>query len=122
MARLPSGRRQPDHADQGQPLALPNPQDLDGLSAEQLADVATKTAALNARAMANLALLATARQPIGVDVDEQLTAQQVATRMNAKPAWVYRHWRRLGGVKHDGLLRFPLGRLESAMRRAAHFG
>jgi hypothetical protein len=101
--------------------ALPNPEVLDGLSAEILVDVATRAAALHARAMANLATINrswNAAKPSAAEGD-QLTAVQVAAMLNAKVGWVYRHWKRIGGVKLDGLLRFQRRRVASYVERMA---
>lgn len=39
-------------------------------------------------------------------VDQMLTVKQVATWLQVSPKWVYRHWRKLGGVKLIGKIRF----------------
>jgi len=97
---------------------LPEPTALDGLDTAALVAVVEGAAALQAGAMARLALVATAAvSPL--PADEILTAQQVAQRLNADPGWVYRHAKQLGGVKLDGILRFSRRRLEAYLARQA---
>jgi hypothetical protein len=102
-------------------FAIPEPAALDGLGAAALVEVAERTAALHAGAMARLAMMATV--PIApAPTDEYLTAEQVGEVLKAEPSWVYRHRVALGGVKLDGILRFSRRRLDAYLARQARHG
>lgn len=103
-------------------LVLPEPTALDGLDAAALVAVVEGAAALQAGAMARLALIATV--PVSpLPADEHLTVKQVAERLNAADVgWVYRHAKQLGGVKLGGILRFSRRRLEAYLARQARLG
>jgi len=103
-------------------LTLPEPEALDGLDAAQLVAVAERAAALHAGALARLARAPVASTATAQAGDEYLTAEEVAQRLRADAAWVYRHRTALGGVKLDGLLRFSRRRLEAYLARQARLG
>ena len=103
-------------------VQLPATSALDGLDATTLVAIAEQAAALHAGAMARLTLAGTASPAPASTADEYLTAEQVAERLNVELSWVYRHTRQLGGVKLDGLLRFPRRRLEAYVARQARLG
>ena len=101
---------------------LPPVESVDGLPAGALPAFIAHAAALQARAATRLGvgLAASAvsvnAAPVSAD-DRLLTAQDVAELLNAKPAWVYRHQRVLGGEKLDGLLRFSARRVHLYVER-----
>ena len=102
------------------PVALPAVEVVDSLPADAIPAFIAHTAALQARAAVRLGERACEGSGERRDVappDSLLTAKQVAERLNAKPDWVYRHWRQIGGQKLDGLLRFPARRVQSYLER-----
>ncbi len=96
-------------------VVLPPVEAVDTLAPEALVAFATQTAALHARAMARLTLLRAPSTP--TSPGESLTAGEVAQVLNAEPAWVYRHRAQLGGVKLDGIVRFPRRHLDAYIAR-----
>ena len=111
----------PDRA--ATPPLFPPVETVDQLGREALIDFLTHGGALMERARARLALLGgqgAANEPSAAG--EYLTAEQVATLLNAEVAWVYRHRRQLGGDKLDGLVRFPRHRLEAYLARQHRLG
>jgi hypothetical protein len=109
------------------PAGLPAIEAVDALPNEALAPFIAHAAALQARAAIRLGTEgSTARidptlRSRGSDAatadNRMLTAQEVAELLNAKPSWVYRHRRQLGGEKLDGLLRFSARRVQSYVER-----
>ena len=107
-------------------IHLPPIESVDCLPAEALPAYIAQIAALQARATARLtermlaprSSLRGVQTPRGAAPDSDLlTAGQVAERLNAKPAWVYRHKQELGGEKLHGLLRFSARRVQSYVER-----
>lgn len=93
-------------------MPLPAVSSIDALTAAQLVEALTQLGALTERARARMTILALqGSAPSQNDPDDLLTAAQVAEQLNARPAWVYRHARQLGGQKLDGLMRFSRRRV-----------
>ncbi len=100
---------------------LPPIDAVDVLEEAALVDFATQAAALLERARARLHTIPKVASTAPA-LDEYLTAEQVAQLLNAEPSWIYRHTPQLGGVKLDGILRFPRRRLEAYLARQARLG
>ena len=97
-------------------VVLPPVEAVDTLAPEALVAFATQTAALHARAMARLTLLRAPSTP--TSPGESLTAGEVAQVLNAEPARVCRRREQeLGGVKLDGIVRFPRRHLDAYIAR-----
>lgn len=78
------------------PIVLPDPAALDGLEAEELVAVVERAAALQAGAMARLALMrATAPAQTTPPSGRLLTAQEAAARLGISPQTMYRRARSL---------------------------
>jgi hypothetical protein len=118
----------PDEAaDAASRIALPPVEAVDALTPDAIPAFIAHAAALQARAAARLRAPAAERgvaaaftqraNAQSVDCDRQLTVPDVAELLNAKPAWVYRHQRQLGGQKLDGLLRFSARRVQAYIER-----
>lgn len=113
--------RLPERSEVAAASPLPDLAVVDQLDREALVDLLTELGALTERARARLALVGTV-PALAPPAEEHLTAEQVAQLLNAEPSWVYRHARPLGGLKLDGILRFPRGRLEAYLARQARLG
>ncbi len=103
-------------ADRTVAAVLPPVDVVDALAPVALVDFATHAAALHARAMARLTLLRPPSTP-AVPAADSLTARQVAQLLNADRGWVYRHQKQLGGIKLDGIVRFPRRQLDAYIAR-----
>jgi hypothetical protein len=82
-----------------QRLALVDPAEVDAVPREALADVVTRAAAIQARAMARLASPAT---EIAMTEDKLLTLDEAAEALRKSPSWLYHHARKLPFTRRVG--------------------